>query len=225
MWFIGFLSGDLKSSLKKPMNHINQLEPQYLQFNPKIVLLGAEAVGKSQFVRKLCSHTFSDDYSKTIGGCFQSKTLQTPQRPYSCHIWETSGQEKYHSLTPLYLKGAQSVLIFFSVGNYDSFYKAQDFLALARRECSPNAYISLVGTQSDLRLNPNNRLVGVFEAQEFAMRQGIDYIETSARNGINVNEVFEKAAGEVVFRVNNGLLEAVPTRRRSEGNGSFCSIF
>jgi len=123
------------------------------------------------------------------------------------------------------LKGAHAVLIVFSVANQASFYKAQDFLDLARRECSPNAYILLVGTQSDLRLNPNNRLVGVFEAQDFAMRQGIDYIETSARTGLNVNEAFEKAAREVIFRVDHGLLEAEPRRRNAERNGPSCSIF
>ena len=75
----------------------------------KIVLLGDSGVGKSSIAQRYVTDTFRPHGESTIGASFMSKMIVNNGSPCKCQIWDTAGQEKYHSLAPMYYRGAAVV--------------------------------------------------------------------------------------------------------------------
>ena len=71
----------------------------------KIVLLGDSGVGKSSIAQRYVTDTFRPHGESTIGASFMSKMIVNNGSPCKCQIWDTAGQEKYHSLAPMYYRG------------------------------------------------------------------------------------------------------------------------
>ena len=76
----------------------------------KIVLLGDSGVGKSSIAQRYVTDTFRAHGESTIGASFMSKMIVNNGSPCKCQIWDTAGQEKYHSLAPMYYRGAAAAI-------------------------------------------------------------------------------------------------------------------
>ena len=64
----------------------------------KVVLLGDTGVGKSSLVLRFVTNNFKPYSESTIGASFMSKVLMVNGKQIKFQIWDTAGQEKYHSL-------------------------------------------------------------------------------------------------------------------------------
>ena len=64
----------------------------------KVVLLGDTGVGKSSLVLRFVTNNFKPHSESTIGASFMSKTITSNNKQIKFQIWDTAGQEKYHSL-------------------------------------------------------------------------------------------------------------------------------
>eukprot|EP01099_Mayorella_cantabrigiensis_P007358 TRINITY_DN6520_c0_g1_i1.p1 TRINITY_DN6520_c0_g1~~TRINITY_DN6520_c0_g1_i1.p1 ORF type:complete len:118 (-),score=31.62 TRINITY_DN6520_c0_g1_i1:142-495(-) len=85
-------------------------------------------------------------------------------------------------------------MIVFDLSNPDSLDRAKSFhRELTRKE--EDALVTLVGNKSDLEKH-----VATSEIEEFVQFQKVDYIETSAKTGKNVNELFQLVAKRLVDR-------------------------
>jgi len=129
------------------------------------------------------------------------------------------GEEAWINLTSYSLKGADAVLIFFSVTNRSSFEFAEAYLNVARKEC-PDAQMLLIGNKCDITKEGGRnetRQVAYDEAEGFASNQGLTYVETSVKENLNVSEVFEMIAKEKLRRLD----EEKPKKSKD----SSCSIF
>ena len=136
------------------------------------------------------------------------------KRQIQLRIWDTPGDEKYQELLPLYIRGAQGVLISFSVTDRHSFEQVESFLKLAQKECK-DPYLMIIGTKCD---ESEKREVTADEADTFAKSHGCSYIETSgkAKPNINVWEAFELAGKETFKKAHPELAKEAE---------SSCSIF
>jgi len=81
----------------------------------KLVLLGESGVGKSSLVLRFVTNNFRAATESTIGASFMSKMILVDGAPIKFQIWDTAGQEKYHSLAPMYYKGAAAAIIVYVV--------------------------------------------------------------------------------------------------------------
>ena len=80
----------------------------------KIVLLGDTGVGKSSLAQRYVTNNFKQCES-TIGASFLSKTVVVRNVPVKMQIWDTAGQEKYHSLAGMYYRGAAAAILVYDV--------------------------------------------------------------------------------------------------------------
>lgn len=78
--------------------------------------------------------------------------------------------------------------IVFSLISKESFQKSLEWLSEARKEIHPNTPIVLIGNKSDL---VDVRELDERTIQDYAKKEQIDYIETSAKIGKGVQELFE----------------------------------
>ena len=77
----------------------------------KVVLLGDTGVGKSSLVMRFVTNNFRPYNESTIGASFMSKMIMVDDVPIKYQIWDTAGQEKYHSLAPMYYRGAAAAIV------------------------------------------------------------------------------------------------------------------
>jgi small GTP-binding protein len=173
----------------------------------KIVVVGASGVGKTAMVQCLVDQTFLPDGQPTIGVEFKSYQCQSGTDTIKLNIWDTAGQEKFRSVSKAYFRNAVGAVLVFSLTDRTSFDALDSWLNDIHTLCSPNTAVLVVGNKVDLR---EDRVLTETEAGTFSERHGIDYLETSAKEATNIEEVFLRLAKAIHDRV-----------QKKEINGSF----
>jgi small GTP-binding protein len=153
----------------------------------KLVLLGESAVGKSSLVLRFVKGQFHEFQESTIGAAFLTQTLCLDDTTVKFEIWDTAGQERYHSLAPMYYRGAQAAIVVYDITNADTFVRAKNWVKELQRQARPDIVIALAGNKSDLA---QKRMVEYDEASAYAEENSLLFMETSAKNANNVNEIF-----------------------------------
>ncbi len=158
----------------------------------KIVLVGCERSGKSALMDRLARGQFNNSYNPTIGARFSAcNILSTKRKQTKLNIWDLSGSKRYHALMPMYWRGAAVLVITFDTCSADSLSSADDMLLLVK-EARIEGLLGkvLVGCKCDLE---QDRKVSFEEGAMKAQEHGVAYIETTAKDGVNVEELFRFA--------------------------------
>jgi len=130
---------------------------------------------------------FHEFQESTIGAAFLTQTVVLDDTTVKFEIWDTAGQERYHSLAPMYYRGAQAAIVVYDITNADTFTRAKSWVGELHRQARPDIVIALAGNKSDLG---SRRTVEYEEANAYAEEKGLLFLETSAKNANNVNEIF-----------------------------------
>ncbi|CAF5130165.1 unnamed protein product, partial [Rotaria sp. Silwood1] len=140
------------------------------------------------------------------GSAFFTHTLKIdPHTSLHVELWDTAGQERYHSLAPMYYRGAQAALIVYDITNYNSFLQAKKWVRELRQVKGTEIIIGLAGNKSDLTIE-NKRQVDIREGAEYADENGLIFMETSAKRGENVTEIFMNVARQVAIKQSSNTL-------------------
>lgn len=180
----------------------------------KVVLIGDSTVGKTQLITRLTKNRF-DAQGRTQGIEVSSKTVSVNKADVKVQIWDTCGQEQYRCVSAPYFRGALGALAVFDLTSRKSLHSLQSWIEEVRSKAAPNVQIVLVGAKDDLQ---TERQVNPAEAQSFAASEAVDYIETSARTGHNVEAAFALVMRKVVAEgglgrsLNSISLSSVPNR-------------
>jgi len=94
---------------------------------------------------------------------------------------------RYHSLAPMYYRGAQAAIVVYDITNADTFSRAKVWVKELQRQAAPNIVIALAGNKADLAAK---RQIEVVDAQTYAEENGLIFMETSAKTAMNVNDIF-----------------------------------
>jgi len=162
----------------------------------KILLIGDNAVGKSSLLLRFTENTFTDTLISSIGGDFKERFLDVDGTRVKLQLWDTAGQERFRTITSSYYRGSQGVIVMFDLTKEDTFKNVIKWLAELERYAAEDVRRILVGNKSDL----SNRQVAAKDALELADRLGLEYIETSAKDQTNVDQVFMTLAKNIKDR-------------------------
>nr|XP_023019466.1 ras-related protein Rab6-like [Leptinotarsa decemlineata] len=173
----------------------------------KLVFLGEQSVGKTSLITRFMYDSFDTSYQATIGIDFLSKTVYLKDRTIRLQLWDTAGQERFRSLIPSYIRDSAVAVIVYDITNMYSFEYTTKWIDEVRRERGRNIVIILVGNKVDLE---NFREVSVEEAEQRAKENNIVFIETSAKVGYNIKQLFR--------RIGEALPKIDPTLQASEKN-------
>ena len=153
----------------------------------KVVLLGDAGVGKSSLVLRFVTNSFDKYSESTIGASFMSKLLLVDGAPIKYQIWDTAGQEKYHSLAPMYYRGAAAAIIVYDITRAASFQTLKNWVRELQQLGPENIVLAICGNKSDLE---DKREVSTAEAKAYAAEIGALFLESSAKLNKNVADVF-----------------------------------
>ncbi|GMH24696.1 hypothetical protein Nepgr_026539 [Nepenthes gracilis] len=183
----------------------------------KVVLIGDSAVGKSQILARFARNEFSLDSKATIGVEFQTRTLVINHKSVKAQIWDTAGQERYRAVTSAYYRGAVGALLVYDITKRQTFEHIPRWLEELRSHADKNIVIMLIGNKTDLE---DQRAVSTEDAKEFAEKEGLFFLETSALEATNVETAFVTILTEIFNIVNKKTLVA----GEDPGNGNPASL-
>ena len=157
----------------------------------KVLLIGNSDVGKSSLILRYVDQIWNDVFVPTIGVDFKVKSLDVDQKRVKMQIWDTAGQERFRNVISSYFKGAHGILLIYDITTRDSFKELENWLGEVERNASSQVLKILIGNKCDLE---EKREIPKDEGEAFANRNGMQFMETSAKNNNNVTEAFEALA-------------------------------
>ncbi|XP_061692008.1 ras-related protein Rab-41 isoform X2 [Syngnathoides biaculeatus] len=193
----------------------------------KLVFLGEQSVGKTSLITRFMYDSFDNTYQATIGIDFLSKTMYLEDRTVRLQLWDTAGQERFRSLIPSYIRDSTIAVVVYDITNLNSFQQTSKWIDDVRTERGSDVIIMLVGNKTDLA---DKRQVSVEAAERKARELNVMYIETSAKAGYNVKQLFRRVAAALPGMDStaekskeDSILRKVPVMRRSySGLNSWC---
>ena len=114
-------------------------------------------------------------------------------KPISLGLWDTAGQEKYKTITRAFYRRANGIIISYDITSLESFNGTKKWLTEINKNKTDNVPIVLAATKCDL----DDRQVTTEEGYNFAKSLGCRFFETSAKDNIQVKELFMYISSEV----------------------------
>ena len=154
----------------------------------KVLLLGDSTVGKTCILLKYTDKIFQETHMMTIGLDYRLKTMKLQSgKEVKLQIWDTAGQDRFRSITKNYYKGSHGIILIYDVTSLKTFENVKSWVSQIHEEISDKVVIYLVGNKIDM---DDERKVQTEEGQKLAEELGVPFVETSAKSGVNIDNIF-----------------------------------
>ena len=171
----------------------------------KYIIIGDTEVGKSSIMLMFTEQHFQQAHDMTIGVEFGARMCYVePRVPLKLQIWDTAGQESFHSITRSYYRGAAVALLVYDVTRRETFENVRRWLAETRKNSNDQTVVLLIANKCDL---VHQRAVSEAEGAAFALENGLMFLEASAKTRTNVDEAFVAPARKVYGMIKAGEIE------------------
>ena len=150
----------------------------------KAILLGNSGVGKTNLINTSNGEEFNSNQPSTVATSYVKKTLKINGQKFVVNLWDTCGQEKYSSLSKIFLRGSKIVILVYDITDKGSFEKLDHWIQMAK-DTEINCIYGIVGNKCDLFLEEQ---VSEEEARNYAESKGYKFRLVSAKsepNGLN----------------------------------------
>lgn len=183
------------------VTEIRNREPQPLppgksedayEYLMKSMIVGPGAVGKTALVNRYTTGSFEKDYKTTIGSQFAVKLthIYPEEKDHAVglklQVWDVAGQARFQAVRKMYYSGAAGVILVYDVTRRRSFAELPNWVEEAYESIGRKVPVLVVGNKIDLP----DRAVDPYEAKKWAEDQGFFYMETSAKTGEGVADMF-----------------------------------
>ncbi|TGZ80230.1 ras-domain-containing protein [Ascodesmis nigricans] len=165
-----------------------------------ITVCGDGGTGKSSISLRLVRSKWTEEYDPTVQDSY-SVTRVVDGRTYHLNLTDTAGQEEYRGLWAQQNLDSDAYLLVYDITNKDSLAALEYFNDLVEMQADtrpPGAvpHVKIVaGNKCDLA---ENRQVKSAEGMAWARANGCGFMETSARNVVNIEETFMLLVRRVV---------------------------
>ena len=162
----------------------------------KVVLIGDGGVGKSTLRRRFMGETFKAQYIMTIGADFSAKVIELGGRRVKFVIWDLAGQPHFKEVRADFYRGASGALLVYDITRRETLQNAPSWMEeFTRNAGRPDLAAVLVANKIDLRGQARDAITteeGLEMCEFLKARFGIpvDFVETSAKTGENVEKAF-----------------------------------
>lgn len=174
-------------------------------------MIGDSGVGKSNILSRFTRNEFSVESKSTIGVEFATRSIEIEKKVVKAQIWDTAGQERYRAITSAYYRGAVGALLVYDVTKKETFADVEKWLAELRDHADSKIVIMLTGNKCDLQ---HLRSVTTQDAEIYAAKEDLLFLETSALNSVNIDAAFQKVLS--VIHERSQTLEPIQNKQASE---------
>jgi small GTP-binding protein len=166
----------------------------------KICLLGDFGVGKTSLISRFVENKFSDRYLSTVGVKISRKLVNIQSEfnklEINLLIWDVEGSTKFNSIAPSYLKGASGSIIVADLTRIETLENLASHIDLFLK-INPQGSIAIALNKADLITSESlNNLICLYNFT--SQQQVIANLPTSAKTGVNVNNLFDRLTIEML---------------------------
>ena len=154
----------------------------------KVILVGESGTGKTSLINVSVGLPFQDKIESTSSSSFFQKTITIESKQYSLNLWDTIGQEKFHSLTKIFIKDSKIVILVYDIADMESFKKVDFWYKTVKDILGDDIIYGLCGNKNDLLLE---KRVKDEEGQNYADERKMLFKLTSAKAPLGFNKFLE----------------------------------
>ncbi len=153
----------------------------------KITLIGESSVGKSSLIKQYITESFNQEIKTTIGGEREYKIIEINNKKINLCFWDTAGQEKYRSLSRIFVNNSNIVIFVYDITNEKSFNLIKEYWYPSTIETLGNDKVvfGIAANKSDLY---ENEKVNFEDAQNYGKEINAIVKETTAVNHKQIDE-------------------------------------
>ena len=170
----------------------------------KFILIGNEGIGKTSLAWRYKFEEFREFFNTTIGVDVQTKTYPMFGTDIKILLWDTAGQEKFHSISSAFYRDSIGVFLCFDHTDRKSFKDVEKWLSLMLDKLPDYAQIILVGLKNDLK---HKVQVTELEAKTFARNHQMRFYSVSSKTGKNIEKMFMETAEQVYCDYKSGKIQ------------------
>ena len=169
----------------------------------KLIILGDSGVGKSSIIQRYYSDSFNENLQMTLKANFLEKEIIINNQKINLELWDTAGQEKYRSLTQIFVKNSKIIIFAYSVTSLKSFESLNFWYDFVQKEIRQNTILGLAGNKTDLIFENNyEEEVSEEKGKEFAEKIGASFALVSAK----------ESSKEIISLINELILNYLDNR-------------
>ncbi len=177
----------------------------------KIVLIGDGGVGKTAIRERYLGHGFKAQYLLTIGADFAMQDSTIAGESIRFQIWDLAGQQRFDAVREVYYKGSVGALLVYDVTRPDSYFNTPKWInELWTHNGRGRVPIVVVANKIDMRelsddtVSPEQGRVFTERLTNLTKPEGFtcNYIETSAKTGVNIESAFSLLGENIIRFVN-----------------------
>ena len=185
-------------AIERKKGALQKIKVQSGEYAYKLILGGDGGVGKTSMVHRFVEDAFQTDYKSTIGTSIMKKECEFEGLSSKVRfvIWDLAGQSQFKRVRQTYVENAEAGIVVYDVTRKDTFDNLEIWYNEIK-EASPTISLVLVGNKIDLL---DDRKVTTEEGQALAQKLGLTYIETSAKDGTNIQDAFKMLALQMIKR-------------------------
>jgi small GTP-binding protein len=176
---------------------IDQDSTEEPQSKFKVVILGDPSVGKTSTILRFTDSVFLRAYIPTMGLNITQKRFEVNENPVELRLWDIGGQVRFETIRRQFYEGVSAFIILFDLTKPGTFANVpkwhNDIVNYVKNGKSLKAY--LIGNKTDLI---KERVVSVRDGIRLATALDMEYIETSALTGHNIEYCFKKISSELL---------------------------
>ena len=171
-------------------------------YSLKFIMVGNPGVGKSTLIEKYINNRFVSPNDITIGVEYNYKIVNIDDKKIKIELWDTAGQERFNSIVRSYYRNAIAVFVVYDISNRLSYNAIPRWIRILDEVDSNIKFKVLIGNKTDINTFVHvNKLEGEQVAKKFNF---CAFYETSAKNGQNIENIFENLTKLIKEKLDNG---------------------
>ena len=156
----------------------------------KIIMVGSINVGKTSLVAKYATGKKPGRKESTKNASFVNKIKLVNGINFEIKLWDTAGQEKFKSLTKLFIKDAKIALLVYAIDDEQSFNDLDDWLEIVKSTNDESLLYGVVANKSDLA---SEKTIPDEKGKKYAEKIKGEWTSTSAViDGKGIEDFIEK---------------------------------
>ena len=173
-------------------------------YSLKFIIIGNQSVGKTNIINRFVKGVFINKYMITIGLDYSTQNIKIDNTIFKLQLWDTAGSERFRSVTKGYFSNSVCALIVYDITDEKSFSSIKNWIEECKSYTNENILLVLIGNKNDLK---EQRVITKEQGQSLAEEYGMQFYESSALTGENINEIFYESCKIINKNINNKIYD------------------